>query len=437
MSASLNITSALTDPALLDLPWNLPLELWPDDAIASLPKGISRHLVRFVHMNDVVVAVKETTEEMARREYDMLRTLQRIDIPCVEPVAVITGRVSDAGEVLMPVLVTRHLRFSLPYRALYSQTLRPETATRLVDALAVLLVRLHIVGFFWGDVSLSNTLFRRDAGSFAAYLVDAETGQLYDGGLSNGQRENDLEIARVNIAGELLDLQAGGRLDEDLDAIEVSNGIIESYRSLWKELTGWESFDQSERWRISQRVERLNELGFDIEELAITTDGASTQVRIQPKVVDAGHHTRRLLRLTGIDAGENQARRLLNDLDSYIASTYPDKDADEEVAAHEWLVRVFEPVVRAIPKELRGKLETPEMYHQLLEHRWYLSQNQARAIPLAEALSSYIDTVLRHRRDEATVIAPPTESISLPPLDTSEIEIVDDGTVTGSWRDKV
>ncbi len=437
MSASLNITSALTDPALLDLPWNLPLELWPDDAIASLPKGISRHLVRFVHMNDVVVAVKETTEEMARREYDMLRTLQRIDIPCVEPVAVITGRVSDTGEVLMPVLVTRHLRFSLPYRALYSQTLRPETATRLVDALAVLLVRLHIVGFFWGDVSLSNTLFRRDAGSFAAYLVDAETGQLYDGGLSNGQRENDLEIARVNIAGELLDLQAGGRLDEDLDAIEVSNGIIESYRSLWKELTGWESFDQSERWRISQRVERLNELGFDIEELAITTDGASTQVRIQPKVVDAGHHTRRLLRLTGIDAGENQARRLLNDLDSYIASTYPDKDADEEVAAHEWLVRVFEPVVRAIPKELRGKLETPEMYHQLLEHRWYLSQNQARAIPLAEALSSYIDTVLRHRRDEATVIAPPTESISLPPLDTSEIEIVDDGTVTGSWRDKV
>ncbi len=53
--------------------------------------------------------------------------------------------------------------------------LRPHTATRLVDALAVLLVRLHNVGFYWGDVSLSNTLFRRDAGEFAAYLVDAET----------------------------------------------------------------------------------------------------------------------------------------------------------------------------------------------------------------------------------------------------------------------
>ena len=44
----------------------------------------------------------------------------------------------------------------------------------------MLLVRLHLVGFWWGDVSLSNTLFRRDAGAFAAYLVDAETGELHD-----------------------------------------------------------------------------------------------------------------------------------------------------------------------------------------------------------------------------------------------------------------
>ncbi|GAA1728098.1 DUF4032 domain-containing protein [Microcella frigidaquae] len=438
MSASLSITSAVTDPALLDLPWHQPLELWPDDTIASLPKGISRHLVRFVHLGDVVVAVKETTEEMARREYDLLRTLQRLDIPCVEPAAVITERVADDGEALLPVLVTRHLRFSLPYRALYSQTLRPDTATRLVDALALLMVRLHIAGFFWGDVSLSNTLFRRDAGAFAAYLVDAETGQLYEGGLSNGQRENDLEIARVNIAGELLDLEAGGRLDEDIDAIETSNRIIESYRSLWKELTGWESFDRSERWRITDRVERLNDLGFDIEELAITTDGDSTQVRIRPKVVDAGHHSRRLLRLTGIDAEENQARRLLNDLDAYAAQNHPDREGDEEVVAHEWLMRVFEPVIRAVPKDLRGKLEGPELFHQLLEHRWYRSQDEGRAIPLAEALSSYIDTVLRHRRDEATMIAPVTETLSLPVLDTSEIEIVEgDELAPGSWRDKV
>lgn len=418
----------MPDPALLDLPWELPLELWPDETIAALPKGISRHLVRFVHLEGFIVAVKETTAELARREYDMLRTLQRLDVPCVEPVAVITGRVSSDGEELAPALVTRHLKFSLPYRALYSQALRPDTATRLVDALALLLARLHLIGFYWGDVSLSNTLFRRDAGAFAAYLVDAETGKLYDGGLSNGQRENDLEVARVNIAGELLDLQSGGRLDEAVDPVAIADGIVAAYRSLWRELTASETFPQSERWRIRERVERLNELGFDIEEMSIRTDGDGTQVRIQPKVVDAGHHSRRLLRLTGLDAGENQARRLLNDLDSYRAVRGKEDD-DEEMVAHEWLMSVFEPVVRSIPRELRGKLEPAEVFHQLLDHRWALSQEQERNVPLAEALTSYIETVLRHRRDEVTVVGPQTSAITMP------VAVIDEGEE--DWRSKV
>ena len=429
----------MADPALLDLPWELPLESWPSDAIAALPKGISRHLVRFAHLAGHVVAIKETTVEMARGEYEMLRMLQRLEIPCVEPVAVITNRTDSEGEALKSVLVTRHLRFSLPYRALFSQTLRPDTATRLVDALAVLLVRLHIVGFFWGDVSLSNTLFRRDAGAFAAYLVDAETGKLYEGGLSNGQRENDLEIARVNIAGELLDLEAGGRVADELDPVNISNGIVEAYRSLWKELTVSESFSSAERWRINERVNRLNTLGFDIEELAIKTDDTGTTVRIQPKVVDAGHHQRRLLRLTGLDAGENQARRLLNDLDSYRAA-YGKSGLDEEMVAHEWLMRVFEPVVRAIPTDLRGKLEPAEVFHQLLEHRWFMAQQASRDIPLAEAVTSYVNNVLRHRRDEATVIGPSTGTITtaidVVPPDTASIAVVDPDD-ENDWRLKV
>src|SRR5688500_12076023 len=120
MSSSLNITAATVDPALLDLPSDLPLENWPNETIASLPKGISRHLVRFANLSGYVVAVKETTSEMAKGEYDMLRTLQRLDIPCVDPVAVITGRTDDSAEPLPSVLVTRHLKFSLPYRALFS-----------------------------------------------------------------------------------------------------------------------------------------------------------------------------------------------------------------------------------------------------------------------------------------------------------------------------
>ena len=184
----------------------------------ALPRGISRHVVRFVRLNHVVYAVKEVQRPLAEREYRLLTDLGRRDVPCVEPVSVVWGRTTDDGEDLPAALVTQHLQFSLPYRALFSSTLRPDTAGRLLDALALLLVRLHLVGFRWGDCSLSNTLFRRDAGAFAAYLVDAETGELHDR-LTDGQRGHDVEIAATNVAGELMDLQAGSLLHESIDPI--------------------------------------------------------------------------------------------------------------------------------------------------------------------------------------------------------------------------
>lgn len=406
MSGSLNITAATVEPGLLSLPWDIPLEEWPDDTITALPKGISRHIVRFAQLDGYVIAIKETTDAMAQGEYDMLRNLQKIEIPSVEPVAVIQGRTDTQGNPLPSALVTRHLKFSMPFRALYSTTLRPETAQRLVDSLALLLVRLHNVGFFWGDVSLSNTLFRRDAGSFAAYLVDAETGRLYDT-LTKGQRDHDLEIARVNIAGELMDIQAGGKLDAGIDPVATSDRIMASYDTLWHELNDPELLEQNELWKINKRVQRLNDLGFDIEELSIKTDADGTKVKIQPKVVDSGHHARRLLRLTGLDTEENQARRLLNDLDSYSA-TVSLLNLDEEVVAHLWLTRVFEPVIRAVPENLDSKLEPAEVFHQVLEHRWFMSQEQARDVPLNEAVRDYIENVLQFRRDEEVVINPAT-----------------------------
>ncbi len=431
---SLSITASSIDAGLLALPWSTPLDAWKSDHIVSLPKGLSRHLVRFANLSGRVVAVKETTGEMARREYEMLGMLARLDVPCVERVAVIDGRRTAKGEPLPAALVTAHLKFSLPYRALFTQTLRPDTAGRLVDALAALLVRLHTVGFFWGDVSLSNTLFRRDAGAFAAYLVDAETGELHEGGLTRGQREHDLDVARTNIAGEIMDLEAGGRLEGGMDAVAIADGIMSSYRSLWATLTDQETFAAGEAWHITKRVQRLNDLGFDIGEMSIEATPDGTKVRIQPKVVDAGHHQRRLLRLTGLDVEENQARRLLNDMDEFKARVSR-LGSDEDMVAHEWLTRVFEPVVKAIPWDLRAKLEPAEVFHQVLEHRWYMSQARGQSVPIAEVLSSYVDTVLRHRRDEATLMGPPTETVSIPII-TGAVETRDEDDDV-DWRDLV
>lgn len=410
MPSRLQITSATLDPALLDLPWTTPLEEWPESVLVALPRGISRHIVRFARISDQVVAIKEISAEVAFREYEMLRSLTRIGVPSVLPVAVITGRHASDGEELNAALITQHLAYSLPYRALFSQDMRPETATRLIDALAVLLVRLHLTGFYWGDVSLSNTLFRRDAGAFAAYLVDAETGELHET-LTVGQRTYDVDLARTNVIGELMDLQAGGIIAEDEDTIEVGNRIAQRYEELWNEVTGEETIEPGERWRVSARVNRLNDLGFEVDELQISTTEDGTRVRIRPKVVDAGHFHRQIMRLTGLDVGENQARRMLNDLDQFRAMTGRSEDPIEFVA-HEWLATVYQPTIAAVPRELRGRLDAPQLFHEILEHKWYLSEHQKRDVPTIEAAHSYVETHLRALRDEKLFLATDTREIT-------------------------
>jgi len=190
-----------------------------------------------------------------------------------------------------------------------------------------------------------------------------------------------------------------------VDPVATSELIMDSYRRLWAELTEKESFELGERWRVGARIRRLNELGFDVEEYAIKTTQNGSTIQLQPKVVDAGHHQRRLLRLTGLDAQENQARRLLNDMDTFRADNNP--GMDEEYSAHLWVSQIFEPIVRSIPRDLSGKLEPAEAVHEVLEHRWYMSEKQERHIPLAEAVQSYIDSILRHRRDEAAIMLNP------------------------------
>src|SRR3954451_17354127 len=226
------ILTTRPNPALVRLPWDLPLEEWGEEHVIPLPRGLARHVGRFVRVGPHTCAVKETDELIARPEYHLLRDLRKLGLPTVVPQAVVTGRKDRNGEWLPSALVTRHLRFSLPYRALFSRGMRADSLPALVDALVVLLVRLHLSGFFWGDVSLSNALFRRSAGEFAAYLVDAETGELKPG-LSDQQREYDLTVARENVYGELLDLQAGELLEPHFDRMDIVDLLDERYTALW------------------------------------------------------------------------------------------------------------------------------------------------------------------------------------------------------------
>jgi Domain of unknown function (DUF4032)/Lipopolysaccharide kinase (Kdo/WaaP) family len=411
--------AAQPDSRLITLPWATPLAEWPEEKLVALPRGISRHVVRFVRVDSEVYAFKELVERLAWHEYRLLRDLTRLDTPSVDAVGVVTERIDADGEPLDPILITRHLQFSLPYRSLFNRGVRQDTVNRLVDAMAVLLARLHLIGFMWGDVSLSNTLFRRDAGAFAAYLVDAESGELHDR-LTDGQREHDLTIARTNLYGEFSDLEAGALLDDSLDPLVLVETIESRYRELWGELTGVEEFNAGEMHRIEGRMRKLNALGFDVAELDIITDLGGATIRIQPKVVDAGHHSRRLIRLTGMDTEENQARRLLNDLDYYRART-DQQGADEAIVAHEWLTEQFEPLVQSVPMDLRAKLEPAELYHEMLEHRWFLSERAGAEISMAEAAQLYVNTVLSELPDEEVAVSDMDSTGPLPnPFDRSK-----------------
>ena len=378
---------------LLSLPWAEPLEEWQDSRLVEIrQRGISRHIVRFVQDDGELYALKSINEDLARREYRLLRTLAELSVPAVSVVGVVVDRGPDADAIL----VTRFLDYSTTYRAVFSSPRGGQPTYRLLDALVELLVRLHLSGFFWGDCSLSNTLFRYDAGTLEAYLVNAETSERHPT-LTPGQRRYDVELAEERVYGELLDLQAGEMLSPQLDPLEIAAELPRRYERLWDELTREELLKpDDQRFRIAQRLRRLNELGFDADEVELISTPAGNRLRVRTKVAESGHHSRQLFLRTGISAEENQARRLLNDIASFRAylEQKTGRPVSEIVAANQWLIEVYDPVVNAIPGELRGRLAPAEIFHEILEHRWYMSEEAGTDVGTAAAARSYFQTVL-------------------------------------------
>jgi hypothetical protein len=379
---------------LLTLPWTEPLEDWKDERLVEIrQRGISRHVVRFVSDDGVLYALKSISERLARREYRLLRSLAELGIPAVEVVgvAVDLGRDADA------ILVTKFLPFATTYRAVFSSPRGGGPPTdKLLDALVELLVRLHLSGFFWGDCSLSNTLFRYDAGTLEAYLVDTETSEQHPE-LTAGQRHYDVELAVERVYGELLDLQAGDLLPAGVDPLEVAGELEYRHERLWDELTREEIIPPDEqRFRIAERLRRLNQLGFDADEVELISTPKGNRLRVRTRVAESGHHSRKLFLRTGLDVTENQARRLLNDIASFRAylEQKEGRPVSEFVAANRWLTEVYDPTVAAIPQDLRDRLAPAEVFHEILEHRWYVSERAGRDVGTTAAARSYFERVL-------------------------------------------
>lgn len=211
---------------LASLPWDSPLAEW--DGVQLGPLGLSRNTVRTVDcVQPGALVIKEMDEDGAGDEYRLLHALRDARLPAVCPLGVVTGRTTAASGAL----ITRRLTPAARYDEILRDGPRSPAAHSVVDAFAKLLAHLHRAGFFWGDAALSNTLFSPSSDGYTAWLVDAETGELHPS-LSEGQKTHDLELARLNMAGELFNT-AHSTDEADLASVrKLDSRLVEAYRSL-------------------------------------------------------------------------------------------------------------------------------------------------------------------------------------------------------------
>ena len=380
---------------LLDLPWGTPLADWDDPRLVDYRNaGIHRHVVQFVAEGGDLFVLKELPEDLARREYRLLRHLAEVSVPAVDVVGVCLDR-----EEMEAILVTRFLDYSVTYRSLVTRLSERLPLDALLGGLVELLVRLHLAGLLWGDCSLSNTLFRLDAGDFEAYLVDAETAELHPA-LTDGQRQLDLDLAYERIAGELMDLLAGQLLPDYIDPIATAQDVMDRYALLWHEVTREDVIARDEqRYLIGERIRRLEDLGFDVAEVELLTVEDGSRVRLRTQVADPGRWGRVLMMRTGLDVQDRQARRLLGDIAAFRAwlEQSQGRSVPEVVAASTWLTEVYDPVINAIPKHERDRVDEAEVFHEVLEYRWLLSEQAGRDVSTTAAARDYMERLLPER----------------------------------------
>jgi tRNA A-37 threonylcarbamoyl transferase component Bud32 len=403
MPNSVFIPDTLPDtPDFSDLPWEFPLDKWPQKEVRleEIQHGVSRHPVVFVNYEGSLFVIKELPEGVARIEYDLLFQMHELRLPCVQPIGYARLKRSIGKS---SILFTRYLEVSVPFRSLFIGNAVDRYHVHLLDAISGLLVQLHSNGFYWGDCSLSNILFRRDAGALQAYLVDAETAEFHLPRLSPVLRYHDLEIMQENILGELTELQAEENLSHSYPIQETGPYIQQRYRELWEEITREDVFHQNELYRVQERIRALNSLGFSVKDIELKNDDKGDILKLRIFVSDRNFHRNQLMEITGLYAEERQAQQIINEIYELKANfnRSGNPNISLEAVAYYWLGQVYKPVI----EQLKPILEDPahpkynadpiELYCQILEHKWYLSERAQHDVGHFAAVDDFVKQFTR------------------------------------------
>lgn len=378
------------NPDFLDLPWDRPIDDWKSDRLVEMPTGVHRHPVRFVGYPEGVYAIKELPRRFATSEYEVLEALEEVTSRAAEPAGLVLREWLDPHVEQAGAVVTRFVEHAFPYRNLLAGHGFGPRRPQMMDAIAGLLVELHLVGCFWGDCSLSNVLYRYDAGAIEAIMIDGETSEIYES-LSDGQRAHDLEIMIENVAGEMADIAAMNGVELEEGDLQLGEDIRSRYEGLWRELNDDLVVTRDERYRIRERIARLNDLGFAVQDFDIEPTDAGDLIRMTVRVGGRTFNSERLRQLTGIDASENQAKVILGDLDAFLSRTGTATASGKSVGTFKWLTSSFEPTVQQLSGLWHGD-DPVQGYCDFLHHRLVLAQAQQRDVPNDEAFDSWVES---------------------------------------------
>ncbi len=378
-------------PDLSALPWDFPFSEWATrcDKIVDVTRGVSRHPVLFINMDGTVYALKELPIGVEEKEYLALTKLEKMRLPAVIPVGFVKSTNSNYRR---GVLITKHLEYSIPYRALFHSSSLITYREHFLDAISSLLVQLHLAGVYWGDCSLSNTLFRRDAGTLQAYLVDAETLEFFPDYFPPTDRHQELDIMEENINGELSDMLSLNELLANVPLHDVGAYIRVRYQKLWEEITREDIVNPNEQYIIQERLQALNSLGYSVGEVELYPTQSGKQLRFRVVVTDRNYHRDQLLNLTGMEAEEMQARKMMNEILEIRAllSSSENRSIPVSVASYHWLKNIYEPTLQYLSALIGTDMNLTELYCQVLEHKWYMSEEAHRDVGHHAAAENYL-----------------------------------------------
>ena len=376
------------NPDFLDLPWEDPIYEWSHDRLVEMPTGIHRHPVVFVAYDEGVFAVKELPRRVAENEYEVLRLLEERTHRAASPAGWVERPWVDPHSEQAAAVITRYVRHSFPYRRLVTGLGFGERRDHMLDSVASLLAELHLAGLYWGDCSLSNLLYRWDAGLIEAIMIDGETSMLKEE-LSDGQRTEDLTIMIENVAGEMADIAAENHGDIDEADLGLGQDIAKRYEALWSELTEQLVIGRNETYRIRQRIERLQSLGFAVDDFVLEPVEGGRVVRMKVSVGGRTFHADRLSQLTGVEASENQARVILGDLSYFQARKGVSTETERVLANMQWLSQSFEPLVQRIAEKWPDA-DPVQRYCDFLHNRLLMAQERGSDIDNREAFDRWL-----------------------------------------------